>query len=150
MQNFIGGFGQDGQPKPMTFLALQRHTDTWPVTKATPEGPAMLLRLSREMFAHAFFVYEFAAASCAWSLFGVEAALKLRLQKNASLKELIELAEERGLIRPGSGEIVDAGRKIRNRFVHEGKQPAWTFGMADRALRSSHIIVAELFPDAAP
>ena len=77
----------------------------------------------------------------------MEAALKLRLERRADFKTLITLAEERGLVRPGAGDFMDTGRQIRNRFVHEGKQSPWTFGLADGVMRTSHILVAELYPD---
>lgn len=100
------------------------------------------------MFAHGFYVYEFVAASCSWAVNAVEAALKLRLERQDGFKALISLAEDRGLVSAGLGDALDAGRQIRNAFVHEGTQPVWTFGMADMALRVPHVIVAELYPDA--
>src|SRR5690349_21797535 len=81
MVHFIGGVDAQGQPLPMTFRRLRTRTETCPVTAATPEGPAMLLKTAREMFAHGFYVYEFVAASCAWAINAVEAALKLRLER---------------------------------------------------------------------
>lgn len=66
-----------------------------------------------------------------WTLFAMEAALRLRLESTASLKRLIELAEERGLIPQGSASALDAGREIRSRVIHGGVQPIWTLGMAE-------------------
>jgi hypothetical protein len=147
MVHFIGGLDAHGRALPMTFRRLKQQAETWPVTAATPAGPAALLKTAREMFAHGFYVYEFVAASCSWAVNAVEAALKLRLEQQGSFRSLIAAAEDGGILQPGTGAALHAGRDIRNGFVHEGTQPVWTFGMADQALRTPHFIVAELYPD---
>ncbi|TDD57689.1 hypothetical protein E1263_22620 [Kribbella antibiotica] len=100
MRLFIGGLDSQGRPVPATFRRFQKQTETWPVTATTPEGPAMLLKTSREMFAHGFYVYEFIATSCAWAINAVETALKLRLEQPGSFKELITATQERGILSP--------------------------------------------------
>ncbi|MBL7488394.1 hypothetical protein I6A60_07190 [Frankia sp. AgB1.9] len=149
MVHFGGDFDASGLPLPMTYRKLHDHAATWPVTVATPAGPASLLKLSREQFALAFYAYELAASAVAWSIFAVEAALKLRLEKTASLHGLIRTAMQEGLIEPDTADVLDAGRQLRNKLVHGGHQPAMTFAMSDGALRTSHLVVAELFPDGA-
>jgi len=59
MVHFIGGMDPQGRPLPMTFRRLKKQAETWPVTDATPAGPAALLKTAREMVAHGFYVYEF-------------------------------------------------------------------------------------------
>jgi hypothetical protein len=59
---------------------LRAAADDWIITEATPDGPARLLKAAQDMFALAFYSYELVACSHAWSIFAVEAALKLRLE----------------------------------------------------------------------
>lgn len=143
-----GGMDEHGHMRPMTYRRLREFVDQdWTVTAATPEGPTTLLKTTRDMFCLGFYSYELIAASCSWSLFAVEAALKLRLNVNKSFNQLVELAEQQGLITQELGETIDAGREIRNNFVHEGKQPMWTPGMAGEGIGASFRFVAELYPD---
>ena len=100
------------------------------------------------MFALGFYSYGLVACSNAWSIFAVEAALKLRLgpDERTPFRELIQRARKQGLITDYLADILDTGRELRNRFVHEGEQPVWTFGMAAEVIGSSFKIVAELYP----
>ncbi len=149
MRLFIGGLDVDGQPLPMTYRRTRSVADDWVITAATPEGPATLLKASRDMFALGFYSYELVACSNAWSLFAVEAALKLRLEapQKTPFGRLIKDAKDAGLIGEHLADILDTGRDLRNRFVHEGKQPTWTLGMAGSVIGTSFKIVAELYPD---
>lgn len=148
MTSFMGGLDANGQPLPMTYRRLRAAADDWIITKATPEGPARLLKAARDMFALGFYSYELVACSNAWSIFAVEAALKLRLgaDQKAPFSGLIKRARQQGLVSDHLADILDTGRDLRNRFVHEGKQPAWTFGMAAMVIGASFKIVAELYP----
>jgi hypothetical protein len=103
------------------------------------------------MFALGFYSYELVASAAAWSIFAVEAALRLRLAPGSSksLHQLIPIAQSKGIVDAHLADILDTGRKIRNNFVHGGVQPTWTFGMADRVIGASFKIVAELYPDRA-
>jgi hypothetical protein len=148
MTSFIGGLNADGHPLPMTYRRLRMAADDWIITKATPDGPARLLKAAQDMFALGFYSYDLVACSNAWSIFAVEAALKLRLgadQKTPFHKLIID-ARDQGLVSDYLADILDTGREIRNRFVHEGKQPNWTFGMASEVIGASFKIVAELYP----
>ncbi|GAA0520951.1 hypothetical protein Ade02nite_65020 [Paractinoplanes deccanensis] len=99
------------------------------------------------MFSLGLYSYELIACSASWSITAVEAALKLRLDAGSKpFQWLIELAIEKGMVSAYLGDILDAGRQIRNRFVHEGRQPIWTLGMASSVIGSSFKIVAELYP----
>lgn len=152
MQHFIGGLDDRGQPLPMTYRRARSVADNWIITAATPEGPATLLKAARDMFALGYYSYELVACSNAWSLFGVEAALKLRLQasEKTPFGKLIKDAKESGLVSEQLAELLDTGREIRNRFVHQGMQPTWTLGMASRVVGTSFRVVAELYPDEHP
>jgi hypothetical protein len=44
MASFLGGLDANGQPLPMTYRRLRAVADDWIITKATPEGPARLLK----------------------------------------------------------------------------------------------------------
>ncbi|MBK7623004.1 MAG: hypothetical protein IPJ14_10165 [Kineosporiaceae bacterium] len=89
------------------------------------------------------------ACSNAWSLFGVEAALKLRLSapEKTPFAKLIREAKESALVSEHLADLLDTGREIRNRFVHQGMQTTWTLGMAGQIIGTSFQIVAELYPD---
>jgi hypothetical protein len=149
MQYFVGGLDGDGQPLSMTYRRLRAVVDDWHITASTPEGPARLLKAAADMFALGFYSYELVACSNSWSIFAVEAALKLRLnaEQKTPFGVLIKKAMKEHLVSEYLADILETGRRLRNDFVHEGIQPAWTFGMASNVLRSSFKIVAELYPD---
>lgn len=146
--NFYVSLDSQDQPLPMAYRNLVKRTEQWPVTQATPEGPARLPKTARDMYALGFYAYDLAASSCTWALFAVEAALTQRLNKpKATRAEAIKLAEQQGLISGGAGDVLEAGRKLRNAFVHDGKQPTWTFATSVDIIRVSHQVVADLYPD---
>jgi len=148
MRNFVGGFDADGQPVAMTYVRMRKAADEWVITDSTPDGPACLLKAAKDMFALGFYSYELVACSCAWSITAVEAALKLRVNapQKSSFDRLIKLAVEQNLVSAHLADILDTGRQIRNKFIHEGKQPVWTLGMAGNAIGSSFQIVGQLYP----
>ena len=148
MASFLGGLDARGQPLPMTYRRLRAAADDWIITEATPEGPARLLEAARDMFALGFYSYELVACSNAWSIFAVEAALKLRLgaEEKTPFRTLIMRARSQGLINDYLADLLHTGRGLRNRFVHEGEQPVWSFGMAAEVIGASFKIVADLYP----
>jgi hypothetical protein len=149
MMHFGGGVGSQGEVLPITYRRLHKYAhDNFVITATTPDGPARLLKAARDMFCLAFYSYELVACSASWSIFGVEAALKLRLgvERAVPLVQLVAKAREQGIVSDYAADILDAGRQIRNNFVHQGIQPAWTFGMASRAIGASFKMVAELYP----
>ena len=78
------------------------------ITEATPEGPARLLRAARDMFALGFYSYELVACSNAWSIFAVEAALKLRLgaDEKTPFRTLVMQARGQDLINDHLADIL--------------------------------------------
>ncbi|MBO3738337.1 hypothetical protein [Actinoplanes flavus] len=151
MKNFIGGFNDRGEPVEITFARMQAAAADWIITPSTPQGPAQLLKAARDMFCLGLYSYELIACSASWSITAVEAALKLRLDAGSKpFQKLVTLAIEQELIDAYLGEVLDAGRQIRNNFVHEGRQPVWTLGMAGSAIGTSFKVVAQLYPAATP
>ena len=149
MLEFLGGWEEHtGRPLPMNPGALRRNSDQWPTTSATPHGVADLLRTSRDLYVASFYAYEFVTVGVLWSLHAVEAALRLKLKgsEHDSLRQLVHDAHERGLLDDAAAEVLDAGRQLRNGFSHPERQEAWTYGMAGQTIRTSHAIVALLFP----
>lgn len=151
MNHFIGGLDEAGQPLPITFRSMRELADGWVITTTTPEGPANLLKATQDMFALGYYSYELVACSNAWSLFAVEAALKLRFDgpPKAPFSAHIRLAKDAGLIDDRLADHLDTGRQLRNDFVHQGKQATWTLGMAAQVIGASFELVARLYPEQA-
>lgn len=128
---------------------LLEHVKTWPVPASAPDGVAALLGTSRRLFAHAWFVYEFAAVGVTVSLQAVEAALRDRLGSGPgpALQALIERALKERLISEQDADRLDAGRKLRNRFSHPREQAAMPLAMCGEMIRYSHEVASALYPD---
>lgn len=146
---FMGGLGDDGQPKPMTYEVFVSITRKWPVTPGTPSGIAGLLSTCRAAFELAWFHYELLVVAGTWSLLAVEAALRDRLEAGdkATFQKLLQHAEANGLLNADEVDRLDAGRELRNRLVHAREQQAWTLGMAAPIIEASHHLVGRLYPD---
>ncbi|MBB5157405.1 hypothetical protein [Saccharopolyspora phatthalungensis] len=147
MVKLRGGVDEHCQSCPLTYGRLKACAESWIITSTTPEGPATLLRTARGMFALGFYLYEQVSVACVQSIFAVEVALKQRLERGGSFNDLINIALDEGLVSAHVADIVKTGRVLRNRFVHEGRQPVWTFGMADEIIGASYRLVGELYPE---
>jgi hypothetical protein len=147
MSLFLGGFDETGQPLPMSPGLLRRSVARWPVTAATPEGVAGLLKTSRDLYVQSYFVYEFLVVSVLWSLHAVEAALRTHFESTTPFEKLIDRARTSGLLTADEIQRLHAGRKLRNELTHAASQGAWTFGMSEGAVHASHEIVARIFDD---
>lgn len=147
MINFLGLNG----PAHSGYHELRRQASAWPVTDATPSATAELLSTSRDLYAQGYYCYPLLTVGGTWSIFAVEAALREKLSRGGTepLHRLVKLAKREGLLpRPGwDNDRLDAGRKLRNKLVHSGKQQLWTPAMARMVIASSHEAVAALFPD---
>lgn len=146
MANLVGGIDADGV-RPIEFADLQHLADEWRTSPGVPDGVASLLSTSRALFTHSWFVYEFMAVAVAWSLMGVEAALRSALAPvpdRMSLKDLILRAEREGLVTPAWTERLDAARQLRNSFAHPETQSAFTVGMAAPLLEAAHEVCCQL------
>lgn len=144
---FIGGFGFDGQPAPISPGGLRRVVETWPLTTATPPGVAALLKTSRDLFVQSYFVYEFLVVAALWSLHAVEAALRAHFDSNARFVQLIQMAQNTGLLTADEVDRLHAGRRLRNELAHADEQGAWSFGMSAGTVWASHEIVRRVFAD---
>lgn len=143
----LGGIDEKRRPILLTPEHLKDQASSWPTSASTPGGVADLLRISRKMFVHGFFVYELITVSAMWSFLAVEAALKLRLDSRATFAPLIKRGRELGHISEKTADRVDAGRELRNELSHPTEQIVWTLGMAAPVIAASHQLVADLFPD---
>ena len=144
----IGDFDETGRPIPMSVALLSRVASEWPTTSTTPSGVAEILRTSRQLFVHGYFVYEFVTVAVAWSLLAVEAALRAKLPgRNSRFKSMLKRAASEALLTPEMASRLDAGRHLRNDFSHPTGQIVWTLVMATGALKTSHEAVACPFPE---
>lgn len=153
--------GADGQPRPIDIGSLEAVTESWPTSEVTPIGPAAMLKLARDTVVTSLVVYEQLNVAVFWSLLAVEAAIRAKLtgagHATANIKgkpmgwaDLFNRAVSYGLIPVGSdgapSDIWDAGRQLRNRFAHPEQMSVFSYGMALPMVRTSHVLVAELFP----
>lgn len=129
----------------MTPTSLEELAASWPTSGGTPKEIAELLRISRRLFGHSFFVYEFLAVAALWSFLALEAALSTCLQEHASFAKLIDRACKQGQIGPDVRERLHAARELRNGFAHPSTQVVWTLGMTAPTIEASHRVIADLF-----
>lgn len=106
--------------------------DRWVVTAQTPKDVAELLDVSRSLYCHGVFVYEFVTVAVQHALIALEAALAHRLDRpDDTLGALIKRAHEQGLLTDADFEALHtAARPLRNGFGHARHQQVWTVGMA--------------------
>lgn len=144
----IGGITPDGTVLAMTPDRFAVPTATWQTTSATPPGVAELLLLSRRLYSHGCFVYDFVTVAAHYALIALEAALSERLNRTDSFAKLIERAQRDAVIDAEEAEMLDkAARHLRNDFAHAKRQAVWTPAMASSVIGSIHVSVAQLFPD---
>lgn len=151
---YIAGFDQrTGAPTEMTAARHAEITSTWPATAATPEGIAAQLTLTRDLYAHGAYVYEFLTVAAHYALLVLEAALSTRLDiRGKGMQDLIKKAHQQDLIDNDEKERLDEGaRKLRNGFSHPTAEPTiFNPAMAAGIIRASHELVAKLYPDLEP
>jgi hypothetical protein len=138
-----------GNPNPVTRQALADRAAEWPTTASTPSSVGDLLRVSRELFVHSFYVYEFLAVGAAWSLLAVEAGLRDRLAAgdSATFQKMINRAFEQGIFTDAERVSAHAGRDLRNGLSHPDMQDRWTPGVSAPVMRASHLLVASIYPE---
>jgi len=126
--------------------ALRACADEWPVGQAVPDDIAEVLRVSRELFVHSYFVYEFLLTAVIWGLLALEASLRICLEvgDEVSLSKLIRRARSDGLITEAEADVLDAGRQLRNSIVHGCLLPTFTPGAAEGMLRGTHEAISDL------
>jgi hypothetical protein len=130
---------------------LRRQAGAWPTTEATPDGPADMLSTSRDLYAQSYYAYTLMAVGCTWSVFAVEAALRIKLgaERKTPFRTLVKQAEQQELLpRPGwDYEQLDAGREFRNRVVHGNQHVVLPPVLARNIIGGAHQAGAVLFPD---
>ena len=141
--------GQDGW-RPASRDDLVRQASDWPMTSATPEGVADLLKTSRDIYCLAVYTYELFAVASVWSLLAIEAGLRIHYDDDrATLETLIDRAKSDSLLTEHWAQSLHAGRRLRNSLLHPRQQPVWSLGMAAGTIGATHLEVAALFPDVA-
>lgn len=150
--NFAGDEDELGQPLSMTIEVLRARTEKWPVSPSTPEGVAALLERSRRMFVDGYYTYENFMDAATRSIQAVEAALRICFAAGEKVQfaKLIDRARNEGLVDERTHDILHTGRKLRNGQVHATAQYLWAPAMAAAAIRTSHILVVELFVERLP
>ncbi|MDP8975660.1 MAG: hypothetical protein M3N28_04705 [Actinomycetota bacterium] len=122
----------------------------WPVHASTPVAIAHMLRVSRELFVHGYFVYDFLMVAAVQSLLAVEAALRDVLKepprrRGPTFHPLVERAAALGYLTTEAAEKAKAGAQLRNRWVHVEGQKVIPPGMAAEILGTSHQLVADMY-----
>jgi hypothetical protein len=130
---------------------LHRQAGAWPTTETTPDSPAGMLSTSRDLYAQSYYAYALMAVGCTWSVFAVEAALRIKLGagRKTPFSTLVKQAEQQDLLpRPGwDYERLDGGRGFRNRVVHGNQHGVLPPVVARNIIGGAHQAVAALFPD---
>jgi hypothetical protein len=108
------------------------------------DGPAALLRMSRSLFAHSWFDYEFMVVACLIGFQAMEAAFRVLYPDMARkpFRTLIHRAQGQGILPADIAELADTGAELRNLFSHPATQGAFTVGMAVPVLENTHRMVA--------
>lgn len=119
----------------------------WPAPEGAPDNVGEMLRISRALFAHGAFVWEFFAVASAWSIIAVELALRDVMEAGASVpfSKLIDRAETDGQLPAREAEVLRAGAGLRNRWFHGEGPLAITPGMAENIVAASQAVVARLY-----
>lgn len=129
--------------------ALVNAANGWRRADSVPEAVAAMLRVTRELFVHSYFVYEFGVVAVTWSLLALEAALRDCLSTAADdrdgLTKLIGKAEGRGWLTADEAERLHAGAQLRNRLAHARGQLNFTVGMTAPMLEAAHDAIADLY-----
>ena len=110
-----------------------------------------MLSTSRDLYAQSYYAYALMAVGCSWSVFAVEAALRIKLGagRKTLFSTLVKQAEQQDLLpRPGwNYERLDAGREFRNRVVHGNQHGVLPPVVARNIIGGAHEAVATIFPE---
>lgn len=127
--------------------ALEEAASRWTVSATVPTEIARMLEVSRSLFVHSYFVYEFLVVAVVWSLLAVEAALRDRFggPRSRALKSLIDDAHACGVFSADEADRLHAARELRDRYVHAETQGLFTVGLAGGMLEASHRAISDLY-----
>lgn len=129
--------------------SLSGAASSWPTTGMTPKHVGEQLRVAREMFVHAAFLYDLFTVAAAWCLLALEPALRDRLSagRNVKFRDLIVRAQDAGHLTNEEAARLRAGLKLRHVFAHPERWSVYSPGMSEMLLKATHDVVARLFPD---
>ena len=131
-QNYIVGTRED----------LDRISEGWAVDPNVPDEISRMLRVSRQLFSHSYFVHEFAVAAVTWALFAVEGSIRLAFASSSDDREglygLVGKAQGRGWLSTELGDRLRAAGKLRNMLVHTEAQRAFTLGVSVPIMETVH------------
>jgi hypothetical protein len=101
--------------------------------------------MSRSLFAHAWFDYEFMVASTV-AFQAMEAALRLIYpgEDKVPARALLKRIELAGSLPKNILSLADSGFELRNLLSHRAAQSAFTLPMAISMIENSHRLVALL------
>jgi hypothetical protein len=99
---------------------LREHVERWSISAAVPVGVADYLRVARALLVRSYFLYEFALVATMWTMLALESALRgcLAASDSTKLHELINQAQDRGLIDEDGASALHDVRKLRNEISH--------------------------------
>jgi hypothetical protein len=122
----------------------------WPVAHGAPPEVARMLAVSRHLFCHAWFIYDFLMVAAVQSLIAIEAALRHLLEeeprrRGPRMRNLVERAVSQGFIPQEQADNVLAAVDLRNSWLHVGGQMVISPGMAQQVVAASHAVVADLY-----
>ncbi len=125
---------------------LEEKTGSWPVSPALPEGVSEVLRVSRELFVHSYFVYEFSLTAVVWGLLALEASLRLcvKASDRESLQALIRRASDSGLLSVDEASALNGARELRNEIVHGSLLPTFAPTAAAEMLEAIHEAISDV------
>jgi hypothetical protein len=131
----------------MSFEVLEELASEWADLvpgEFEDRGPALLLRMARSMFVHAWFDYEFMAVGCAVGFQAMEAAFR-ELYGDAGkkpFKALVTRARDEEVLPHDIADLALTGVELRNWLSHPATQAGFTVGMAAPTLENTHRLVA--------
>lgn len=133
-----------------TYGDLVAASDDWPVAPCAPLEVTRILTVSRHLFCHAWFVYDFLMVASVQSLIAIEAALRDLLDERPrhggpGMRNLVERAVSQGLIPRERADNVLAAVELRNSWLHVGGQKVILPGMAQQVVAVSHAVIADLY-----
>jgi hypothetical protein len=134
----------------MTFDILRARAAAWaglvPDVDKPFAGPMTLLRISRSLFTHAWFDYEFMAVACTASFQALEAALRLVFpgEEKVPARALLKRIERAEALPANIVTLAENGFELRNLFSHPAEQSAVSVPIATSMIENTHRLVALL------
>jgi hypothetical protein len=101
--------------------SLQDLVSRWPISEAVPERLADYLRVTRALVVQSYFEYEFGLVATMWTMLALEATLRgcLDAEDRTRLQQLIDEAQEQGLVDRDGASILHDVRTLRNKISHQ-------------------------------